>query len=48
MMDSDGKEHGIHDLSNDELDDLVRELSGLNGDSQDPRKHVEGVGDKKG
>ena len=39
-MDSDTKENSVHNLTNNELNDLIREALRKNSHSKYPREHV--------
>ena len=45
VVDADSQQDGVHDLTKDELNDLVLEPIGHDEDDNDPGNYVEGVGD---
>jgi hypothetical protein len=44
-MDTNSKKNGVHDLADDELDDLVLELLSEKAYGDDPACHVDGISD---
>ena len=40
MVDSDSKKYRVHNLSNNELNNLIGKTFGQNGYCEDPREHV--------
>lgn len=44
VVDTDGKQNGVHDLANNELKNLVLKVARKEGNCDDPSKHVQAVG----
>jgi len=44
MMNSNSQKHGVHHLTQEELDDMIIETFSQDDDSNEPCEHVHGVG----